>query len=127
MLDAILDLSTNNLRVIDLHKYSQPGINGFETPFFEWKERNLLLHFYTQKDITDQISKADLDYFSDMNRSYEDLSQKENEIKEKLMSTKKYVEVGCSLVPGMFEGACYALTPGNEYQIMPGKELIRLK
>ena len=123
--DAVLDLSGNNLQVIDLHKYPQP-ISWFETPLFEWNQQVLLLHFYTQKDITNQVSQQDLKYF-DLSRPVEDMDKKNSEIQTKLMSTGKYIEVVCDLPPGMFNSACYALIKDNIYQVTPGQGIIKLK
>jgi len=124
---AVFDLSGNDLQVTGLSKYPQPSNSRYKTPLFELGQQNLLLHFYKETEITNQVSKQDLAYFQNELNPPETQDVKNSEIQTKLMNTGKYIEVQCELPGGMGPSGCWTITKGNEYQVTPGQGISVIK
>ena len=125
-LQALLDLSGEDLKVVNLHEYqkeSVTGLLGIET--VRWEGERLLFSFYEEIEVTDQ---ADVDMETLEDLSAEMRRQEEMRVREELRKIGKYEDVYCSFEQSLigYGYGCLAAVNLVNYSYTPGGDLTKL-
>lgn len=112
-LQALIDLSGNNVKVIPLNIYDK-GLLGFDIDIIEWKDNGVILNIYRSINLTE---KTDIELFK--------LSPVElDNLAKQFKNQGGYLDVFCNLVAG----GCFAISNSSldRYEYSLGGNIIKL-
>lgn len=103
-LEALIDFSGNDLKIINLNKYGKGHLGLFDIKDIEWKDNSVVVRFFETKFIS-VGEEGVVAYGKNADKNF--VAQKERETEQRLKNQGEYEEVACILTPHQGTG-CYA-------------------
>lgn len=126
---ALLDLSGDKLKVVNLTNYNERLYNLLKTNRVVWKEDSVIINFFKTEDLTDSLIEQKFGknhgYFSSIENDYEKRKAEQESIASQLKISGNYEEVVCDFQGGMYSG-CQVMISFDSYRYTPGGDLKKL-